>query len=74
MKRKGMWADFSDEEIELMLTLRREEEERAKKAAQRAARPKRSTKPRVLEPAPDRSTLSKKKKAGGAGTDLSTEK
>jgi hypothetical protein len=62
MKRKGMWADFTDEDIELMLTIRREAEERALKAAQRAARPKRAAKPRAAAAAPDRKTVSKKKK------------
>ncbi len=61
MNRKGMWADFSDEEIELMLTIRREAEERARKAAEKAARPRRVAKPRVVEATPDRKTKSKKK-------------
>jgi hypothetical protein len=59
---------FSDEDIALMLTIRREAEERAQKAAQRAARPERAAKPRVLEPAPDRRTVSKKKKTSHDGT------
>jgi hypothetical protein len=62
MKRKGMWADFTDEDIELMLTIRREAEERAQRAAQRAARPK-----RAAEAAPDRKIVSKKKKTGNDG-------
>jgi hypothetical protein len=62
-----MWADFTDEDIELMLTIRREAEERAKKAAKRTARPKRAAKPRVLEAAPDPKTVSKKK-TGDDGT------
>ena len=66
MKRKGMWADFTEEDIELMLTIRREEEERALKAAQRSARAK-AAKSRVLEPAPDRRTVSKKKKTDRDG-------
>ena len=61
MKRRGMWADFTEEDIELMIAIRREEEERALRAAQRSARGKRSVKPRAVEPAPDRRTASKKK-------------
>jgi hypothetical protein len=61
MKREGMRADFIEEDIELMLTIRREQEERALKAAQRSARGKPAARPRVAEPAPDRRTLSKKK-------------
>jgi hypothetical protein len=65
--RRGLGNIFSDEDIELMLTIRREAEERAEKAAQRAARPKRAAKLRVLEAAPDRKTVSKKK-TGDDGT------
>ena len=64
MKRKGMWADFTEEDIELMIAIRREAEERA----QRSARGKRSAKPRAAEPAPDRRTAPKKK-AGRGGLD-----
>jgi hypothetical protein len=56
---------FSDEDIGLMLTIRREEEERALRAAQRATGGKRSAKPRAAEPAPDRRTAPKKKTAKG---------
>jgi hypothetical protein len=70
MKRKGMWADFTEEDIELMLTIRREEEERALKAARGPARAKRPAKPRVVEPAPERRTVSREKTTdkGGPGS------
>jgi hypothetical protein len=58
---------FSEKDIELMLTIRREEEERALKAARRSPRAKRAAEPRVVEPAPDRRTVSKKKTAGKDG-------
>jgi hypothetical protein len=64
--RRGMRNIFSDEDIELMLTIRREEEERAQKAAQRAARPKRAARP-LAEPAPDRRTVSKKNRTSSDG-------
>jgi hypothetical protein len=67
MKRKGMWADFTEEDIELMIAIRRDEEERALKAAQKSARAKRAAKARGLEPAPDRRTVSKKKKTDKKG-------
>jgi hypothetical protein len=56
---------FSDEDIELMIAIRREEEERALRAARRTARAKRSVKPRAAEPAPDRRTAPKKKTGKG---------
>ena len=59
--RRGMRNIFSDEDIELMIAIRREEEERSLRAAQRSARGKRSVKPRAAEPAPDRRTAPKKK-------------
>ena len=67
MKRRGMWADFTEEDIELMIAIRREEEERALTAARRSARAKRSAKPRAVEPAPDRRTAPKKIDSGGPG-------
>jgi septal ring factor EnvC (AmiA/AmiB activator) len=65
--RRGMRNIFSDEDIELMLTIRREEEERARKAAQRSSRAKRAAEPRVRAPAPNRKTVSKPKKIGKDG-------
>ena len=61
-ERRGMRNIFSDEDIELMLTLRREEEERALRAARRPARAKRAAAGRVVEPAADRKTVAKAKK------------
>jgi hypothetical protein len=60
-ERRGMRNVFSDEDIELMIAIRREEEERA----QRSARGKRSAKPRAAEPAPDRRTAPKRKTGKG---------
>jgi hypothetical protein len=65
MARREMRNIFSDEGIELMLTIRREEEERTQRAAQRSARGKRPVKPRAAEPAPDRRTAPKKTGKGG---------
>jgi hypothetical protein len=53
MKRKGMWADFTLEEIELMLSIRIEEEERAEKAPRKAARAGRAAEPPTAGSAPD---------------------
>ncbi len=68
MKRKGMWADFTAEDIEIMLTLRREAEERTRKAAEKAVHPKRSTRARTTAPAPDRKTKSKNKAETDGGS------
>jgi hypothetical protein len=56
MKRKGMWAVFSDEDIELMLAIRREAEARAAKAAQRTSRPERPAKSREVKTTSDPET------------------
>ena len=37
MKRRGMWADFTEEDIEVMLTIRREEKVRALKSRPKVA-------------------------------------
>jgi hypothetical protein len=60
-----MWADFTEEDIELMIAIRREEEERALRAARRSAPPKRAAKQRAVEPGPDRRTAPKKRTDNG---------
>jgi hypothetical protein len=66
--RRGMRNIFSDEDIELMLTIRREEEERALQAARRSPRGPRPAKPHVVGPAPDRRTVSRKKRTNKDGS------
>jgi hypothetical protein len=68
MKRKGMWADFTEEDIELMLAIRREEEARAEKAAERSSRPQRSAQSPAAQATPDRRIAVKAKKPGAGGT------
>jgi hypothetical protein len=59
MKQRGMWADFTEEDIELMLAIRREEEARAAKAAKKSSRPRRTAKPHAVQTAPDPKASSK---------------
>jgi hypothetical protein len=73
MKRKGMWADFTEEDIELMLTIRREEEARLAKAAKRASRPQRSAQSPAAQATPDRKIAVKAKKPAADGTGRSSK-
>ena len=61
MKRRGIGAAFSDEDLEMLRSLWLERGRRAAKVGDRSPPPKRAAKPRVLEPVPDRRTMSKKK-------------
>jgi hypothetical protein len=72
MERRGIGAAFSDEDLEMLRSLWLERGRREAKAAHRSAPPKRSAKPRVVEPAPDRRTAPKKKTDKG-GLDPSPE-
>jgi hypothetical protein len=63
-----MRSVFSDEDIELMLAIRREEEARAAKAAKRSSRPKRSAQSPAAQATPDCKIAEKAKKpADGTG-------
>jgi hypothetical protein len=61
MKRTGIGAAFSDEDLELMRSLWLEEGKREAEAAQRSLRPKRSTKSKSLKETADRKTAPKEK-------------
>ena len=67
-RRRGMRNIFTEEDIELMLAIRREEEARAAKAAERVARPKWSAKSHAAQATPDRRIAAKAKKSGADGT------
>jgi hypothetical protein len=71
MNSKGMWVDFTEEDIELMLTIRREAEAREAKKAAKSSRPKRGAKSQTVEIAPDRKIAPKKKEIGADGKDRS---
>jgi hypothetical protein len=58
-----MRSVFSDEDIELMLAIRREEEAREAKRAKRASRPKRVVKSPLSHPRSDSEPPSKDTKA-----------
>jgi hypothetical protein len=63
-----MRSVFSDEDIELMLAIRREAEARAAKAAKRASRSQRSAQSPGAEATPDRQIAAKVKKPVADGT------
>jgi hypothetical protein len=66
-----MWADFTEEDIELMLAIRREAEAREAKAAKKSSGPKRSTQSQSVKMTPDRKIVPKKKNRGTDGMDRS---
>ena len=68
MKLRSIGAAFSDEDLEMLRSLWLERGRRAAKATHRSSPPKRSARPRVVEPAPDRKTVSKKKKTNEEGS------
>jgi hypothetical protein len=72
MKRRGIGAAFSDEDLEMLRALWLERGRRAAKAADRSPPPKRAAPPRVAEPAPDRRTASRKKKTDKDGPGCSS--
>jgi hypothetical protein len=71
MSRRGMWADFTEEDIELMLTIRREAEAREAKKAAKTSRSKPSAQSQPVKTAPNRKIASKKKELGTDGIDRS---
>jgi hypothetical protein len=66
MTHKGMFADFSEEDIALMQSIWLEEEKRKARAAERLSRPKRiaKSKSKLVEVTPDRKTASTDTKPG----------
>jgi hypothetical protein len=56
MKRRGMRNIFSDEDVELMLAIRREAEARATKTARRSSRPKGPDQSQAIKTIPDPET------------------
>jgi hypothetical protein len=67
VKRKGIGAAFSDEDLELMSSLWLEEGKRATGAADRPTPSKRAARPRAVSLPPDRRSVSEKKKTGNDG-------
>jgi hypothetical protein len=67
MRRRGIGAAFSDEDLEMLRSLWLERGRRAAKAADLSPPPKRAVPPRAAEPGPDRRTASRKKKADKDG-------
>jgi hypothetical protein len=61
MKRRGIGAAFSDEDLEMLRSLWLERGGHAAKAAHRSSSPKRAAALRLAEPVPDRRTAAKKK-------------
>jgi hypothetical protein len=53
MEHKGMWADFPEEDIELLRSLWLEEGKHRAKAAERSSQPKRSAKSQPVKTTPD---------------------
>jgi hypothetical protein len=67
MKRRGIGAAFSDEDLEMLRSLWLERGGRAAKAADRSPPPKRAAPPGAAEPAPDRRTASRKRRTDKDG-------